>query len=216
MFFSRLNTFHDQKVLAQYFTLHEIPLVRSKETMSAHACFDFSKLRFSHPFDPLCTPEMEANKPFCCRGFFCKPSCCRFHSSVKDSTATTGVLSMPSALYTHISLGIWLCPKGSGAWWVSNHWALWGLSFYVARPPLKCAAVNTGGTLPTNVSWGTRLGTRTLMSTLEASHRWKCYSCKWNCLLCLYLLQQCPVYSTDVYVGLHSFACINPGYIIQI
>lgn len=64
----------------------------------------------------------------------------------------------------------WFCPKGSEAWWVCNQQALLGLSLYVVRLSLMCAAVNTGSSLPTTVSWGMRLSTRTLMSTLEGSH----------------------------------------------
>lgn len=68
---------------------------------------------------------------------------------------------------------VWFLSKGSGAWWVCNQQALLGLSLNAVRLSLMCAAVNTGSSLPTTVSWGMRLSTRTLMSTLEGSHRRK-------------------------------------------
>lgn len=86
--------------------------------------------------------------------------------------ALSGPMCCPCPLH-YIFPWIWFCPKGSGAWWVSNQRALSGLSLYVVRPSLMCAAVNTGSSLPTTVSWGMRLSTRKLMSTLEGSHRRK-------------------------------------------
>lgn len=97
-------------------------------------------------------------------------------------------------LHCMLFIWIWFCPKHSDAWWVSNQQTLLGLSLYVVRSSLMCAAVNIGSSLLTIVSRGIRPSTRTLMSTLEGSHRRKCYSCKWDCLLfCLY--QGYSVYS---------------------
>lgn len=62
------------------------------------------------------------------------------------------------------------CPKGSGAWWVCNQQALSGLSLYIAGLSLMCAAVNMGRSLPSTISWGMRLSTRALMSTLDGIH----------------------------------------------
>lgn len=107
-----------------------------------------------------------------------RSKCCFRGKKSKHQTIMTDgivraiVLSIHTALYC-IQSWIWFCPKGSSAWWVGNQQAPLRLSLYVVRPSLMCAAVNTAGSLPTTVSWGMRLSTRTLMSTLEGSHRRK-------------------------------------------